>query len=1254
MNLVAPKAMPSAAMERALKLMTQPRAVLDTQDPAVQSAVFLEAVKRNGRLLDPARMSFTRGAVQANTLRKRCAMPRSMTPDLGWLAVALLQPRAGDAVRATDLASRAFAQSFGLSIDAKAPLAIMTEADLPLSDLDGITKLVTVRRVTSARATLPDLQHTAEVEIDDVVLSLFETKERPLISVQTTRSGDLSELAALENLRESAGANDYPLMSTRPIARTSINDVYDAWSAGIAVPQNGRPHPAPLVLSKTLASIDPPPPRFTPKLNRDAVESGSISEAQYEVIALARDAHARIVPAAQPDPSYRMGFLLADGTGAGKTVSSFGIIADNWADGRRKHIYLTEKARHLKQAEKAAAMVGMRKADIFTLDSYAPTAVLPKRDGVLFLTYADLRYATAADKKAGKYPRIKQILDWCGAEFDGVIILDESHNLRNAVEDPDDDFGSSTSIQGELGLELQDSLPLARIVYVSATGATEPYNLSYMSRLRLWGSGTAFPDRDKFIASIMNGGVSAMEAVAAHLYSCGLMTCRNLSFEGVSYRTLTHVTTPSERQTFDAFMQAIILIAKSTANGTIVGKLGKQIKRGKETAQVTGNLEALAKRIAEMLYTALGAPSMIADMRDRLNSGEACVVQIMNTYESLIDMSPTSAARDQIMAYLDRYMPRYLHEFDGDNYVPVRDEAGEKIPLTNNMALHDAITEMLKHAHGLKSPIDQVFDAFGTAAIAEITGRSRRSVPPNGEPADPRGSNVIEDRTDTDITHDLHTFMNDGKQILLFSLGAGGSSLDYHAARDVRNQRRRNHYISQAGNQADRAVQGLGRTHRANQVIAPNLIVVTTDLQGQKAYRSQIMKRIGQLGAMGQGHRDAATNNAFDPKDSYEGPQANAAWTMFIKKLSENKYPEIPLQEFRDATGLPIVKDARIGPHLSVHRLLNRVARSPSDLQDRVFKRVDEEIENAIARAITDRTYDAGPSLIPGKIEVLNSSVAIQDSVVRGSIVLHEFVGATGQTLMTYDQAIEESDLYNTTGLPPSMWRSRITANVWLELVTKQNDDPLKEEIMIIEPHRAFTVNGYSPLLRNRDRVFDKTSFADMWNARISVLTDNASRTNVIASGALPLIWEEISPLGNAPRLVIAETSTGKRIIGTILDAVQAKLLALQPGSGDAASLEDQITQMQHGRTLVLANNWLINRQIIHGVMRTVLHTKRHDILTAADALRRISIQVDQSGKDTLLLIPEDQRHDQILADLIRPFPIKRIEDDADWSLVGR
>lgn len=48
----------------------------------------------------------------------------------------------------------------------------------------------------------------------------------------------------------------------------------------------------------------------------------------------------------------------------------------------------------------------------------------------------------------------------------------------------------------------QERLPEARVVYCSATGASEPRNLGYMVRLGLWGDGTSFLDFREFLGSL--------------------------------------------------------------------------------------------------------------------------------------------------------------------------------------------------------------------------------------------------------------------------------------------------------------------------------------------------------------------------------------------------------------------------------------------------------------------------------------------------------------------------------------------------------------------------------------------------------------------------------------------------------------------------------------------------------------------------------------------------------------------------------
>src|SRR5512138_3607109 len=177
--------------------------------------------------------------------------------------------------------------------------------------------------------------------------------------------------------------------------------------------------------------------------------------------------------------------------------------------------------------------------------------------GILFATYATLR----TDAREERVSRVQQIVDWLGSDFDGVIVFDESHAMANAAGGKGERGEQAPSQQGRAGLRLQHALPNARVVYVSATGATAVHNLAYAQRLGLWG-GEDFPfaTRSEFVEAIESGGVAAMEVLARDLKSLGLYTARSLSYDGVSYELVEHPLTAEQRRIYDAYASAFQII----------------------------------------------------------------------------------------------------------------------------------------------------------------------------------------------------------------------------------------------------------------------------------------------------------------------------------------------------------------------------------------------------------------------------------------------------------------------------------------------------------------------------------------------------------------------------------------------------------------------------------------------------------------------------------------------------------------------
>lgn len=73
-------------------------------------------------------------------------------------------------------------------------------------------------------------------------------------------------------------------------------------------------------------------------------------------------------------------------------------------------------------------------------------------------------------------------------------MFDESHKAKNLA-------GAKPTAMGLAVEELQSRCSDARILYCSATGASEPGNMCYMNRLGLWGEGSPFADGLVCVAS---------------------------------------------------------------------------------------------------------------------------------------------------------------------------------------------------------------------------------------------------------------------------------------------------------------------------------------------------------------------------------------------------------------------------------------------------------------------------------------------------------------------------------------------------------------------------------------------------------------------------------------------------------------------------------------------------------------------------------------------------------------------------------
>ncbi|KAL0035121.1 hypothetical protein WJX79_001613 [Trebouxia sp. C0005] len=290
----------------------------------------------------------------------------------------------------------------------------------------------------------------------------------------------------------------------------------------------GAAHPDPVVETASLAAVEPPDISYQLHLD-DLIRDKLLSGLQLESIVYACQRHDHLLP-----NQSRAGFFIGDGAGVGKGRTIAGLVVENWRVGRHKHMWVSIGSDLRIDTRRDLDDVGATHISVHALNKLPygrlTSAKVGVGEGVIFLTYSSL---TSSSDKGDT--RLQQLVDWAGPHFDGLIIFDECHKAKNLIPEA----GSKSTKVGQAVVGLQRALPGARVVYCSATGASEPRNLGYMERLGLWGPGIpSFTNFQSFLEAVGGRGMGALELVAMDMKARGMYVCRTLSFAGAEFEVV--------------------------------------------------------------------------------------------------------------------------------------------------------------------------------------------------------------------------------------------------------------------------------------------------------------------------------------------------------------------------------------------------------------------------------------------------------------------------------------------------------------------------------------------------------------------------------------------------------------------------------------------------------------------------------------------------------------------------------------------
>jgi len=402
----------------------------------------------------------------------------------------------------------------------------------------------------------------------------------------------------------------------------------------------GGEHPDAVVETGTLAKVSPPEPTYAHALG-DLVRNGALSALQLESVTYACMRHEQRLK-----DGSRAGFFLGDGAGVGKGRQIAGLVYEHRRKGGRRVLWVSTSADLKFDAER----------DLNDMNAAPAIAVIPEGTaglpqgslervldvGVVFCTYSLLTQrlpktpknaSTEANLRAMLVPgsRLLQLADWLKGDKHGpLIVFDECHKAKNLMN------ATGTPTKTALAVvALQLVIPNARVLYCSATGASEPKNLAYMTRLGHFG----FSSMVDMLSKLEKSGLGALEIFACGLKATGSYLCRTLSYADAEFELVNCEIGPEIKLMYDrsvAFwtMMKKVFYAVELARGYPDAQAWKAV-HGKDMAALIRLFWATHQRFFRQMLLCAKVPTLArAALKAVTEENFAVVIGLQSTGEA--------------------------------------------------------------------------------------------------------------------------------------------------------------------------------------------------------------------------------------------------------------------------------------------------------------------------------------------------------------------------------------------------------------------------------------------------------------------------------------------------------------------------------------------------------------------------------------------------------------------------------------------
>jgi predicted RNA methylase len=1034
--------------------------------------------------------------------------------------------------------------------------------------------------------------------------------------------------------------------------------------------RGGKPHPAVIVESASMAAVVPPDITYRPQLAPEIVTEGRLSDIQLERVIYAGQRHEQRLP-----DGSRAGFFVGDGTGVGKGRVLAGIIADNWNQQRQRAIWLSVNNDLLEDSRRDLADLGLANIALARINDYPPAGEIVLPRGVIFSSYSSLIAAAKTGEK-----RIDQIQRWLGSE--GIVIFDEAHKAKNALAGG---YGEPT-LTGQAVIDLQDPErnPDYRVVYSSATGATDVRNMAYMVRLGVWGMGTSFPGGfQEFMQEIESGGVGAMEMVSRDMKALGMYLSGSISFgvcpqsgKAVEYRERIHQLTPQQREMYNRAAAAWQSVLRNIDEALLITNGGKRAR-----AVALNKFWGDHQRFFRQVICAFKVPGVIAETEAALSEGKSVVISLVGTGEARtreqvakatanggmledLDFSP----REVIAAMVDRGFPTALYQDVTDPgtgktiQVPVRDAQNNIVQSKEALRMKQAVIDGLSALELPDNPLDQLVNHFGERSVAELTGRTRRLI------RDPRTERVeYKKRAPEGVAmhrtnvHEMEQFQSGKKRVAIIS-DAASMGISLHASNRAENRQRRVHVTLELGWSADKQMQTFGRTHRSDQAVPPEYVLLSTELGGEKRFSSTIARRLGSLGALTKGDRGAADSGDL-AKYNFETEEGRAALCLLLRRIVESgNVPGLgnPRQTLRDI-GLLVrnrdgCEEVRKDDLYNVPRFLNRVLALDVEHQNALFDHFVDLFDQTVRYAKANGTFDEGVT----DIKALAIRIAKPPRVVHTDEITN--AQTTHYTLeidvpskaVSFDDA--ERVRRRKTG---AFFRHRKNGHFILAIESGRHTNPESGSsyctFAVWKPEAARSSYIHDDELSEKYRAVVPGKARQWWTKKHATVPPIETLETHIIGGAIIPLWQRFKTHEEARlRVVRVTTDDGQRIVGIRIPPEQVGVIVRALGSTRDLREPDEIFVgiLDEGEVVNLVSGLKLRRAFVH--REPFIELCGADPYKFAE-LRKLGLINEQIDWKQRFFVPTDEESGiDILSNLLDRYPVMASEalTEADSNIM--